>query len=67
MPVWIVWILLNVMAADGILWLRQRGCGNGWKYMAVTHKIGGVVIVCVSNGENPCGTRLFGDDAVEQK
>ena len=55
------------MAADGILWLRQRGCGNGWKCMAVTHKIGGVVIVCASNGENPCGTRLFGDDAVEQK
>ena len=39
MPVWIVWILPNVMAADGIQWWRRRGCGDGWNYMAVTHKM----------------------------
>ena len=67
MPVWIVWILLNAIAADGTLLLQRNGCGNGWKYMVATRKIDGIVIVCASNGENPCGTRLFGDDAVEQK
>ena len=38
MPVWIAWILPNVMAVDGILWWRRRGCGDGWNYMVVTHK-----------------------------
>ena len=26
-------------AADGILWWRRRGCGDGWNYMVVTHKM----------------------------
>lgn len=35
--------------------------------MAVTHKVCGVVIACASDGENPCGTRLFGDNTADQK
>ena len=67
MPVWIAWILPNAMAADGIRWLRQSVYGNGWNCIAVTHRIGGAVFACASDGENHCGTRLLGNYAVEQK
>lgn len=67
MPVWIAWILPNAMAADGILLLLQSGYGNGWNCIAVTHRIGGAVFACASDGENHCGTRLLGNYSVEQK
>lgn len=52
MPVRIAWILPNAMAADGIRWLRQSVYGNGWNCIAVTHRIGGAVFACASDGEN---------------
>lgn len=67
MPVWIAWILPNAMAVDGIRWLRQSVYGNGWNCIAVTHRIGGAVFACASDGENHCGTSLLGNYAVEQK
>ena len=59
MPVWIAWTIPNAIGVAGILWLLLRGCGNGWKFMVVPHKIGGVVILSAADGENHCGTRFF--------
>lgn len=67
MLVWIAWILPNAMAADGIRWLRQSVYGNGWNCIAVTHRIGGAVFACASDGQNHCGARLLGNYTVEQK
>lgn len=45
MMVWIAWILPNAITVDGILWLLQSGYGNGWKFIAVMRKIGGVLFL----------------------
>ena len=41
---WIVWMLPNAIAVDGVPWLQQRGCENSGKYIAVMSKYSGAVL-----------------------
>jgi hypothetical protein len=45
MPVWIAWILPNAITAGGIPLLLRNGYGNGWKSIAVTDNMDGVVFL----------------------